>query len=166
MVRINHPKGGNNHQRVIPIGRVALDYLNEYIAKSRPYLENGHPEVLFLSYSGKRINTEAVLNIVKKYAFKCGFRKNITPHSFRVTCATLMLRHKAGLRYVQEQLGHKDITSTQLYTRLTPLDLKSVHHKTHPRERKITPSKKDALSAGVLDSQAGFNNSVAVKDSL
>lgn len=144
MVRVNHPKGGNNHQRVIPIGRVALEYLNDYLTKARAYLENGHPEVLFLSYSGKRINTEAVLNIVKKYAFQCGFRKNITPHSFRVSCATLMLKHKADLRYVQEQLGHKRITSTQVYTRLLPLDLKKIHQKCHPRERKNWQNRKDA----------------------
>ena len=51
-------------------------------------------------------------------------------------CATLMLKNGADIRYVQEQLGHKRITSTQVYTRLTPLDLKSIHSRCHPRERK------------------------------
>lgn len=136
MVRINSPKGGSNYQRVIPVGKVALDYIKLYLKDSRTKLENGDPKALFLSYSGRRINTEAVLNLVKKYAFECGFRKNITTHSFRVSCATLMLKNGADIRYVQEQLGHKKITSTQVYTRLTPLDLKSIHQRCHPREKK------------------------------
>lgn len=135
MVRVSHPKGGSSRQRIVPVGQRSLNYVNSYLAKARPELANGDPQALFLSYSGKRIKTEAVLNIVKKYAFRCGFRKNITPHSLRVTCATLMLKYKAGLRYVQEQLGHRSIRSTQIYTRLIPLDLKLVHQRCHPGER-------------------------------
>jgi integrase/recombinase XerD len=74
---------------------------------------------------------------VKKYVFQCGIKKKVTPHSFRVTCATLMLKNGADIRFVQEQLGHRRITSTQKYTRLQPLDLKSIHRKCHPRERDI-----------------------------
>jgi len=85
-----------------------------------------------LSCSGRRIQNEGVLNIVKAYSFQCGFRKNITTHSLRVSCATLMFRNGAELRYVQEQLGHKRITSTQIYTRLTPIELKKVHRRCHP----------------------------------
>jgi integrase/recombinase XerD len=143
MVRINSPKGGANYQRVVPIGKVALDYLNLYIKEGRPRLENGDPKALFLSYRGHRLVNEGILNIVKKYKFESGLRKNITTHSFRVTCATLMLKNGADIRYVQELLGHKKITSTQIYTRLTPLDLKSIHQKCHPRERKIAKEKKN-----------------------
>jgi integrase/recombinase XerD len=136
MVRINDPKGGANHQRIIPIGKVALQYLSVYLKDARPQLENGDPKTLFLSYTGHRLRNDSVLLMVKKYAHQCGFRKNITTHSLRVTCATLMLKNGADIRYVQEQLGHKKITSTQVYTRLMPLDLKSIHQRCHPREKK------------------------------
>jgi len=136
MVRVNSPKGGAGYQRIIPVGKVALEYLDIYLRDARPALENGDGKALFLSYAGHRLHNEAVLLMVKKYAHECGFRKNITTHSFRVTCATLMLKNGADIRYVQEQLGHKKITSTQVYTRLTPLDLKSIHQRCHPREKK------------------------------
>ena len=135
MLRVNHPKGGTSYQRVIPIGEIALGYIKLYLNKARPSLENGHAtQALFLSYKGSRLGKDAPLAIVKKYSFQAGIRKNITAHSFRISCATLMLRNNAGLRHVQEQLGHRRITSTQVYTRLCPLDLKTVHKKCHPRE--------------------------------
>jgi len=135
MLRVNHPKGGPNYQRIIPIGDIALSYVKQYIQKSRPNLENGHDtQALFLSYKGNRLDKDTPLAIAKKYSFQAGIRKNITPHSFRVSCATSMLKNKAGLRHVQEQLGHRRITSTQIYTRLCPLDLKEVHKRCHPRE--------------------------------
>jgi integrase/recombinase XerD len=158
MLRINHPKGGASFQRIIPIGRVALDYLSLYLKDARPKLENGDSKALFVSYKGTRLHNEAILRMVKKYAFECGLRKYITTHSFRVTCATLMLKNGADIRYVQEQLGHKRINSTQIYTRLTPLDLKSIHQKCHPREKKFLQGSKvdSGVSAGVLDTQLVF----------
>jgi integrase/recombinase XerD len=134
MVRINNPKGGKGYQRIVPVGGLAIKYIKTYMKDSRPQITQGDAKALFLSFSGRRIQTEAVLNIIKKYAFQCGFRKNITPHSFGVTCATMMLKNGADIRYVQEQLGHKKITSTQIYTRLMPLDLKHAHRRFHPRE--------------------------------
>jgi len=136
-VRINKAKGGKNYQRVVAIGKIALDYLSRYLKDARPRLETGDRQALFLSYSGRRLDTEGLWKLVKKYVFEAGIRKPVTPHSFRVTCATLMLRNGADIRYVQEQLGHKKITSTQIYTRLMPHDLKTIHTKCHPRERKL-----------------------------
>lgn len=136
MVRVNVPKGGASRQRIIPVGRIALEYISIYLKDARPIIENGDGKSLFLSCNGHRLNNEAILRIVQKYVHECGFRKHITTHSLRVTCATLMLKNGADIRYVQEQLGHKKITSTQIYTRLMPLDLKSIHQKCHPREKK------------------------------
>ena len=147
MVRVNFPKGGAGYQRVVPIGKVALETLEQYLKEGRTAIESSDVKALFLSYTGRRIDTEGVLNTVKKYAHQCGFRKNITPHSFRVTCATLMLKNGADIRYVQEQLGHKRITSTQVYTRLAPKDLKGIHRKCHPRERKVLSAAKGASFA-------------------
>ena len=135
MIRINAPKGGAKYQRVIPVGKVALEHLVKYIKVARPQIENGDPKALFLSFMGHRLQTEAILNVVKKWVDECSFRKKVTPHSFRVTCATMMLKNGADIRFVQEQLGHKRITSTQVYTRLAPMDLKSIHRKCHPREK-------------------------------
>lgn len=136
-VRINCPKGGMNYQRIVPIGQSAIDIINCYLINSRAVLDNCSTKALFLSYKGQRLNNDSILNIVKKYVFKCGFRKNITTHSFRVSCATSMLRNGADIRYVQEQLGHKRITSTQIYTRLNCTDLKRIHKLFHPRERNL-----------------------------
>jgi len=137
LIRIDHPKGGDDYQRVIPIGEEAIKYVELYLKEARPALENGDPKALFVSQNGHRLQNETVLNIVKKYAFQCGFRKKITPHSFRVTCATSMHRNGADILYVQKQLGHKRITSTERYTRLNPKDLKQIHKQCHPRERKF-----------------------------
>jgi integrase/recombinase XerD len=135
LIRINTPKGGASFQRVVPIGEAAVKYLKIYLRDARPVLQRGDAKALFVSYSGRRLNNEGVLNVVKKYVFECGIKKHITTHSFRVTCATLMLKNGADIRYVQEQLGHRRITSTQKYTRLQPIDLKSIHRKCHPREK-------------------------------
>lgn len=86
-----------------------------------------------MSYRGKRLNANAILDIVKKHAFQCGLRKRITTHSLRVTCATDMLKHGADIEHVQQQLGHERLTSTQIYTRISVMELKKAHSKYHPR---------------------------------
>lgn len=136
LVRVRTPKGGANYQRVVPIGQMALKYIRLYLKKERPDINFAYDnEALFLSYRGKRLQKSAILDIVKKYAFYCGFRKNITTHCLRVTCATDMLKHGADIEDVQQQLGHAKLASTQLYTRINVMDLKKVHDKYHPRER-------------------------------
>jgi len=137
LIRIEHPKGGDDYQRVIPIGEEAIKCVELYLKEIRPGLENGDQKALFVFHNGHRLQNETVLNIVKKYAFQCGLRKKITPHSFRVTCATAMHRNGADILYVQKQLGHKKITSTERYTRLNPKDLKQIHKQCHPREIKF-----------------------------
>jgi len=138
MLRVNVPKGGANYQRVIAIGDISLRYVKLYLEQGRPKLQNGHDtQALFLSYRGNRIDHDVPQRIVKEYAYRAGVKKNVTVQSFRTSCATLMLKHKAGLRHVQEQLGHKRITSTQIYTRLCPIDLKAEHAKCHPRENSM-----------------------------
>ena len=80
--------------------------------------------------------TEANLgDIIKKYARKIGLEIPITPHSFRHACATHLLKGGADIRYVQELLGHSDLSSTQIYTKLDISFLKLAHKKFHPRER-------------------------------
>lgn len=134
MVRVRSPKGGAKYQRVVPVGQIALKYLRLYVEKERPGIDFAYSsEALFVSYRGKRLNNNAILDIVKKHAFQCGLRKRITTHSLRVTCATDMLKNGADIRHVQEQLGHERLTSTQIYTRINVMELKKVHSICHPR---------------------------------
>jgi integrase/recombinase XerD len=135
-LRIEQPKGGKSFQRIIPIGKTACEYITIYLEKVRPYtVKNTGKDYLFLTRVGGRMNRADVLVVVKRHLFKSGIKKAICAHSFRVTCATHMLKNDADVRYVQEQLGHRNICTTQGYTRLVPKDLKDVHKKCHPREK-------------------------------
>lgn len=137
LVRINNPKGGPSFQRVVPVGQIALQWVKRYIDEARHYfpVQDGCERVLFLSKTGGPITALTVSGAMRHYCMKQGMRKLYSSHSWRVTCATHMLRNRADIRHVQEQLGHHCLDSTKIYTRLFPTDLKKVHQKTHPRER-------------------------------
>jgi len=134
MIRVNEPKGGPDYQRVIPIGRIALDWLKRYISDARGQLPSLE-DLVFTTTRGNPMAAHVISAVMKQYAFKQTLRKTHSSHSWRVTCATAMLRNRADIRHVQEQLGHRSLDSTQLYTRLCPMDLKKAHEKTHPREK-------------------------------
>jgi integrase/recombinase XerD len=131
--RLNETKGGKNYQRVVPIGKIACAGIKEYLNTERKtYAGN---EWLFVNETGGRMSKNGILYMVKMCAIKGGLKKRIVTHSFRVTCATEMLRNKADIKFVQQQLGHTSISSTERYLRLVPGDLKKVHERCHPRER-------------------------------
>ena len=133
-LRIEQGKGRKD--RIVPLGRIACRYLENYIKSVRPELiKDPLNNALFLSTRGNRISKNMVWEMVKKYAKKSKIRKNISPHTFRHTCATAMLKNKADIRAVQELLGHESLESTQIYTRVTIGDLKEVHRRCHPREK-------------------------------
>ena len=129
-------QGKGNKERVVPIGRIACRYLENYIKSGRPELiKDPYNNHLFLSSRGNRFNHNAVWVLVKKYAKKAKVKKNIHCHTFRHTCATAMLRNKADVRIIQKLLGHSSLDSTQVYTRVSITDLKEVHQRCHPREK-------------------------------
>lgn len=133
-LRIIEGKGKKN--RIVPIGKIACRYLENYIKSVRPELiKDPYNNHLFLSLRGGRLSKNMVWEMVKKYAKKARIRKNAHPHTFRHSCATLMLKNKADLRTIQKLLGYTSITSTQVYTHLSIADLKEVHKKCHPREK-------------------------------
>ena len=133
MVRIDVPKGGRQYERVVPIGKTACFWLERYIREIRSGQSKRSP-YLFLNNNGRPFRTCTVLNAVKVHLLKSPMKKRrIITHSFRVSCATEMLRKGANVKIVQEQLGHKVITSTEKYLRLVPNDLKKAHEKYHPR---------------------------------
>jgi len=134
-------KGGKD--RVVPLGKAAVHFLTEYIEKTRPKLLSGkdHPNV-FVGRYGAPVSHDAVNRLVWSAAKEAGIKRRITPHVLRHTCATLLLRGKADIRYIQELLGHKSLSSTQVYTRVEISDLKKVHAKCHPREQEPLDSRK------------------------
>jgi integrase/recombinase XerD len=134
LIRINCGKGKKD--RVVPLGRIACRYLENYIKAVRPSLiRDPYNNHLFLSLRGNRLSKNMVWQIVKSYAVKAKIKKTISPHTFRHTCATLMLRNHANIRHIQELLGHASLDSTQVYASVSIVDLKEVHARCHPRER-------------------------------
>jgi integrase/recombinase XerD len=128
-------EGKGKKDRIVPIGRIACRYLENYIKSVRPELiKDPYNNHLFLSLRGNRLSKNTVWELVKKYAGKAKIRKNVHPHTFRHTCATAMLKNKADLNTIRKILGHASLTSTQVYMHLTITDLKDVHKRCHPRE--------------------------------
>ncbi len=133
-LRVTSGKGGRD--RIVPLGRIACRYLENYIKSVRPELLRSPYETrLFLSSRGRPLSKNVVWELVKKYAKQAKVHKNVHPHTFRHTCATAMLKNKANIRAVQELLGHSSLNSTQIYTHLSITDLKEVHARCHPREK-------------------------------
>lgn len=133
-IRIAFAKGGKS--RIVPTGGAAAHFLLLYLELSRPdFVKGSFEECLFVSYRGKQLSRRDLSRIVKKYALKANIRKNTGCHTLRHTCATHMLKGKADIRYIQEMLGHRDLSTTQIYTKVELSDLKRVHNECHPRNR-------------------------------
>ena len=134
LLRINSGKGAKD--RVVPLTQIAVTFLESYIKGIRPkMLSEKEKERLFLSERGQAMGKSTVASIVEKYAKLAGIKKRVTPHSWRHTCATHLVKNDANLRHVQEMLGHKNLSTTERYLQLTITDLKEAHRKFHPRER-------------------------------
>lgn len=132
---VRHGKGKKD--RVVPMGEIACDYVQEYLQTIRPKLIvlNPDQDLLFVSKHGKQITRANLIWIIHKYVKQtANLPKDVGPHSLRHSCATHMLRRGADLRYVQQLLGHASISTTQIYTQVDDADLKAVHRRCHPRE--------------------------------
>lgn len=122
--------GKGNKVRVVPVGEVALDALQ----RLKNFLgEHSREAPLFRGNSGKPIAPATLQRWLKKYLALARLPMDITPHKLRHSCATHMLDHDADLRSVQEQLGHANLSTTQIYTHITLARLKSAYKKAHPR---------------------------------
>ena len=128
--------GKGSKQRIVPIGKPAQEWLDRYIAETRPLLmrfADGRDEKrLLLSNTGRPLERVAVWQIVRRNAVRAGLR-DVHPHMLRHSFATHMLAGGADLRVVQELLGHADIATTQIYTHVDRSRLRSVVKKHHPR---------------------------------
>ncbi len=125
-------------QRVVPFGKNAAKYIKEYIEKVRPRQVSKNPKErkLFLTVSGLPITGNAIRSKMDIYRKQAGINKPIGQQIFRRTCATHMLQQGADIRYIQKLLGHKYLRTTQVYTKIMPVDVKKVHNKTHPNKDK------------------------------
>ena len=126
--------GKGNKERLVPLGEVALDWLQQYLIKARPLLLLGHvSEDLFPTRRGKSMTRQAFWYLIKRYAQQAEIEKHLSPHTLRHAFATHLLNHGADLRVVQLLLGHSDLSTTQIYTHVARERLKSLHASHHPR---------------------------------
>tara|TARA_R110002049_G_scaffold152518_1_gene316563 strand:+ start:912 stop:1823 length:912 start_codon:yes stop_codon:yes gene_type:complete len=126
--------GKGNKERLVPLGEIALDYLQRYLAESRPQLLKGvMSDDLFPTQRGKAMSRQAFWYLIKRYATLAAIKKDLSPHTLRHAFATHLLNHGADLRVVQLLLGHSDLSTTQIYTHVAKERLKSLHTLHHPR---------------------------------
>ncbi|GAB4155395.1 MAG: site-specific tyrosine recombinase XerD [Planctomycetota bacterium] len=127
-------RGKGDKERLVPLGAKALNAVENYLRDEHQKLKSVHSKDWFLlSKSGRRLDRHNVLRIVKNLAGLAGVKKNISPHTFRHSFATELLKGGADLRSVQELLGHANITTTEIYTHVDDQRLKGAHKKFHPR---------------------------------
>lgn len=123
-----------SNERSIPIGRIAIEILREYLLNHRKnFVKDDSEKALFLNYHGKRLTRQGFWKIVKSYTKKIDLNKDITPHTLRHSFAAHLIENGADLKSVQEMLGHSDISTTQVYAKITKSTLRDVYNKTHPR---------------------------------
>ena len=131
VLSIRHGKGDKD--RFVPLGERTAAWISKYLAESRPKLMvYGDERAVFLSVRGNRIADHYLTELVAKAIAEAGIGKSGGCHLFRHTAATLMLEGGADLRFIQQMLGHADVKTTQVYTRVSLYQLKAVHAATHP----------------------------------
>jgi len=129
-------KGKGRKQRVVPLGTTAGKYLKEYLEKIRPYHARKNPKErkMFINHSGLALNADSVRAFLRRYRIEAGIKKPVSPHTLRRTCATHLMQQGADIRYIQKLLGHKNLRTTQTYTKVMPVEVKKTHDKYHPNK--------------------------------
>ncbi len=127
--------GKGDKERLLPIGKTAIEWLNKYFHDTRNDLVNkyGQKPFVFLNFRGQQLTRQSIWRMIKKYIAKVGIKKDVTPHTLRHSFATNLLANGADLRVVQELLGHSDISTTQIYTHINQTHMKQVYEQAHPR---------------------------------
>ena len=140
MVRV---MGKGSKERIAPIGRAACVALDDYLRRGRlelrrPGSRGGAGDAVFLNARGGRLTRQGCWKIVHAAGVRAGLGDRLSPHVLRHSCATHMLDHGADIRVVQELLGHASVSTTQVYTKVSPDRLRSVYESSHPRARYST----------------------------
>ena len=127
--------GKGSKERIVPLGSVAAEFLQQYLEKVRPKLTHAgrNTNIVFLAFGGHELTRQRFWQIIRAYGRKANINKALTPHILRHSFATHLLDNGADLRSVQELLGHSDISTTQIYTHLTNKRLRDIYEKAHPR---------------------------------
>ena len=126
--------GKGNRERIVPVGKPAIEAVKSYLKHQRPQLQKSFSDNnLLLSRTGRALSRIEIWRLIKKFAIRAGMPKNLTVHTLRHCFATHLLEGGADLRSIQEMLGHVDITTTQIYTHVDQKRLRSIHKKFHPR---------------------------------
>lgn len=127
--------GKGNKERLVPIGKMALEWIDRYQSELRSHqvIAQGHEDILFLNLRGRKLSRMSIFNFIKEVSLLAGITKHISPHGFRHAFATHLVEAGADLRAVQEMLGHASITTTEIYTHLDRNRLRDEILTYHPR---------------------------------
>lgn len=129
--------GDHGRARIVPMGVLARNALDEYILHSRPALLKDKPDTtdteVFLNYMGEPFSRQGFWKVLKQYGKAVGLEEKITPHILRTSFAVHMVQNGADLKSLQELMGHEDIMATQIYLSVTKNRIKDVYDRTHPR---------------------------------
>jgi integrase/recombinase XerD len=128
-------KGKGGKERVVPMGKSAARHLAGYLGKVRPvYIRKRSDErALFVNRFGAALSGGSIQAFLTKYRLAAAIAKPVSPHTLRRSCATHLLQQGADIRYIQQLLGHKHLSTTQMYTKVAPMDVKATHDRTHPQ---------------------------------
>lgn len=129
--------GKGNKERLVPMGEMAVDAINSYLAVRPEPADRKSDDVLFLNRFGKSISRVSMFNMVKRQAMLAGVTKNISPHTFRHSFATHLIENGADLRVVQEMLGHENIATTEIYTHIESSTWQANILSHHPRSSSV-----------------------------
>ena len=132
--------GKGDKERLVPLGREAVNAVRQYLARGRPYLDRRHRPELFLNARGGGLTRAGAFLILKKLAEKAGLEpERVHPHLLRHSFATHLLEGGADLRSVQEMLGHADLATTELYTHVSDRRRRDAYFDAHPHARRPDP---------------------------
>ena len=135
--RLVRATGKGSKQRVVPLGRPAVEALRRYLARGRPFLDRRHRPELFLNAQGGPLTRAGAFLILRRVAEKAGLeRDRVHPHLLRHSFATHLLEGGADLRSVQEMLGHADLATTELYTHVSDRRRRELYFSAHPHARR------------------------------
>ena len=132
--------GKGDKERIVPIGRQAVEALRRYLSRGRPHLDRRHRPELFLNAQGGALTRAGAFLILKRRAEKAGLDPaRVHPHLLRHSFATHLLEGGADLRSVQEMLGHADLSTTELYTHVSDRRRRELYFQAHPHARRRRP---------------------------
>ncbi|MCZ7583989.1 MAG: tyrosine-type recombinase/integrase [Deltaproteobacteria bacterium] len=138
--------GKRRKQRLVMIGDFAARAMRRYIDETREVRKTNFETVdaspLFLTRNGKRLSRQSAHNVARRYGLEAGLGKRVTPHKLRHSFATALLEGGGNLREIQELLGHASLSTTQIYTHLSPERLRAEYDKAHPRGRRAKDDEK------------------------